>query len=155
LNESRNGDEEKRRSADSRDSRKTRASSAAAVRGAIRRSGAARRSAATAPFRASLFQTPIDFTSSARSAQWDPRSRAENVSLSPRNGHVETLFSRKMSASKRRFRAIESRKIAKLVLNAFKTQVVMARMGGSSSNERFRPPCAHVKAFFQSLRIAQ
>jgi len=120
----------KGRSADSRVSRKTRASSVpAAVRGARPACG---RSAALRRYRApwrSLFQTPFDFTPFARSGQWDPRTRAENVSLSRRNGHISTSFSREMSASKRRFRTIRYRKIAKVVLNVFKTQVAAGADG--------------------------
>jgi hypothetical protein len=45
----------------------------------------------------SLFQTRFDFTPSARSGQWDPRTRAEIGALSRRNGHVQTSLSREMA----------------------------------------------------------
>jgi len=98
---------QKRRSADSRDSRKTRASSvAAAVRGAIRRWA---RLAALRRYHA--HQVPVSdpaqfYHIRAFRSMWDPRTRAEIGVLSRRNGHISTSFSRKMSALKRLFRTI-------------------------------------------------
>jgi hypothetical protein len=118
---------QKRRSADPRDSRKTRASSASIrSRRAIRRSRALR---GDPPLHRALSEVPVP----------DPDRfyaiRAIRVNGTLEAARKTSLFPVETGTSKRRFRAIRSRKIAKVVLNAFKTQVAAGAGGRGAVRE--------------------